>query len=203
MLLRNYDNAMICQGMVVTRGTSEFLVSDGEFGDGSLVIRNVYNNSNNKICNNSYWVHQPLSTFDNAGQTDSFSRGCSNLVIGDGNTPVTYDDFKLESMISGAKVIFASHSFDYQYNEENNTLTSNYKKVFTATENITIKEIGVYSSVPFGTTESKFIPILTYREVLETPIEVAAGSNVVVTFTKKQNLNQNKPADYVATASVE
>lgn len=200
MLLRNYDNAMVCKGMVATRGTSEYLVSDGEFGDGSLIVKDV-NGNLRKICNNTNWKYQPLSVFDNVGQTESFDYGCSNLVIGTNDTPVTYDDYDITSYISG--VTFASHSFDYQYNEEDNTLITNYKKIFTATQDITIKEICIMSSVPFSASSSGFTVILTYREVLETPIEVAAGSNAVITFTKKQSLNQNKPADYVATASVE
>jgi hypothetical protein len=44
---------------------------------------------------------------------------------------------------------------------------------------------------------------LVYREVLETPIEVPAAANVMITLTKRISPNSNQPADYVATASVE
>lgn len=193
MLLRNYDNLMAISGMLKTRGTNNYISSDEGFGDGILSVKRVYPDTVSRVVN-SDWGYEPLSTFEGIQYTESFSTGSSNLGVGSGSRPVTYDDNKMESPLH---LTFVNHSFDYSYDEENNALVSNYRKIFSTTTDVTIREIGILYTAP-GTGA-----ILVYREVLESPIQVPAGSNVVIKFTKKQSLNQNRPTDYTATASVE
>lgn len=202
MLLRNYDNLMVAKCMPVS-STSKIISTDTDvFGDGHL---NVLSSSNIKraINFNTGWRYTPCSYFTDSfiNTSGSLSEGMSGLVCGNGDTPVTYDDYALELPFTASQVGYVSgaHKTEMVYNESDNSWTTTYTRPLAAITDIVVKEIGVYTGFYYGSSYDK---ALVYRKVLDTPIEVTAGSNFILTFTTVMSANPNKPADYDASAAI-
>lgn len=113
----------------------------------------------------------------------------SNLVIGDGDAPVTYGDFKLAGNTFGST--FTKVSSDVVFDEDSRcwvrTLTVKYSN--TKDTDFVVKEWGIWrgrdgTSASLTYTNNSFI-ILVYREVLDEPITIAANSTATLTFTLK------------------
>lgn len=188
MFTRNYD--LICSICSSTFKKSNISVLD-----------NKTKNVNGDTVYSSFAVgYFPFNNFVITNNVGS-QNGQTALLVGSNDAPETYDDFKL-NLITGLTGISAT---EFQTGLiENDTIFENTIKVIYTNSNsdtITIKEIGAYYD-PVGNT-SNYYQFLIYREVLDTPIEVPAGANVVISLTKRVNLYSNQPADYVATASIE
>lgn len=199
MLLRNYDNIEVISRL---RASTPAMPLSGTYGlDDNFNIKPTSNETINYVGS-----HCDMSLFNFKNGANSYGGGgvnYTNLIVGSSDTPVTYNDTSLGASISTANITNLSESFtDPVYDEVNQTWTREYKKVFSAVSDITIKEIGIVKglSCNSGNYQKYF---LVYREVLETPIEVPTGANVVITFKAIVSANPNKPTDYVATASVE
>lgn len=199
MLLRNYDNIEVISRL---RASTSAMRLSGTYGvDGNFNIRPT---SNETI----YYVgaHCDMSLFNFKNGANSYGGGgvtYTNLIVGSGDTPVTYNDKLLATLINSANLTNLTESFTNPvYDETTQTWTREYKKVFCAASDVTIKEIGITKGLYCndGNYQKYF---LVYREVLDTPIEVPTGTNVVITFKAIVSANPNKPTDYVATASVE
>lgn len=110
----------------------------------------------------------------------------SNLVVGSGTTPVTMEDYRIESEITTLSCLSVSVSYD----PENGTVTYDKTIKNTSSGTITVSEIGIvglmkyYSSVHTSNSGTTF-PVLCYREVLDTPIVVAPGESFTVSITHK------------------
>ena len=212
MILRNYDNIMTARRLTVYNYGVKLSTDTEHFTDGHInvkgfdgVMENIWNGSTGGGL-------LPLSAFkEYANQKDnSLSNGVSNLVCGGGNTDVngnvgvSYDDYELAEIFSTLQVEYipGSSKCEKVYNADG-SWTSTYSRIMTniSGEMLTVKEIGVFSGFPFNS--SSFDSCLTYRKVLDTPIEVPAGANFVLSFTTTVSANPNKPADYDASASVE
>ena len=204
MLLRNYDNIQILFNYAKPMGYPQCTDKD-VFGDGHLNIKSTggsivtrYNGGNQY--NQNLFGSFYLGENELASNTANYELQ-SNLIIGGGDTPVTYDDYCLTSMFSKTQVTANLQQHENLYYDDINRIwVSTYKKLFLANEDITVKEVGVTTRV--RTAKSYDYDYLIYRDVLETPIEVKAGELVAITFTTKMGYG-NKPTDYVATASVE
>jgi hypothetical protein len=201
MLLRNYDN-LITLGSYNWKKWSIFIPTDNsKFGDGDLTLKNTSGGL-------TYFISPPYPTMsfanlDNSYTSNNSKSGSCSLIVGSGDTLVTYDDYKLENIISTNDIQAVNiTNTDPVYDIANDVWVGEYKKVFMALNDITIKEICVayYNSFTNG---GYYQTLLLYREVLETPIEVPANATVTVIFKVKVKPNSNKPADYVASASVE
>lgn len=196
MILRNYDNhiAMFQGTSSLGRSTSyngsSITQEVTDYGEGSLKCKSITGSVGD--CVISYEHALPFCHWSGGATTYNLSR----LIIGDDNTAVSYNDYKLGNNITGKTTFVSQQIESCRLDITNNCIITNYKCVLMANEDITIKEIGVIYS-DYNTQ------YLMYREVLETPIEVQANATVTMTFTKKVSVNPNKPADYVATASVE
>lgn len=107
----------------------------------------------------------------------------TNLVVGSGTTPVTEDDYCLESEITTLSSVAVTTS----RNCANGTVT--YKKTMTNTSSdaITVSEIGIAFIAVYATSGTSSsgtaFPVLAFREVLDTPITVAAGDTFTITIT--------------------
>lgn len=118
---------------------------------------------------------------------------------GTGTTPVTYEDYTLESPInSGLTIVSNSGTLrqQTQYNSSNNHYST--KRSFTinnsSTSNITISEIGISVCVPYQSTYAiSYYGVLVYREVLDTPITLAPSESIVVTFEKDAEIYNYTP----------
>lgn len=204
MILRNYDNvitALKLRTLASERAGSVISTDITTFGDGYLNVKCV----SGEVGRIYSTAISPLCGFSSNEENDAAtSNGYSNLVIGGSDTAVSYDDYCLGEQFTSSQVtainngkITESKVFD----AVTNTFKTTYTRSYLANEDITIKEIGVKSGVNY--TSSKTYTCLMYREVLDTPIEVPKNATVTLTFTIIESANPNKPADYVATASVE
>ena len=141
--------------------------------------------------------------FNNFGITNNVGGmyGQTFLLVGSNDAPATYDDYRL-NLITGLTGISVT---EFQTGLiENETVFENVIKVIYTNSNsssVTIKEIGAYYDCA-GNTSNNY-QMLIYREVLETPIEVPPGANVVVSLTKRIYLYANEPVSYAATVNIE
>lgn len=201
MLLRNYDK--LCAFSTLTH----LYDASGNMGTTQYdVINNIYPKATGGNILGLFTQARsapglPMTKFTNGlnGLGDITYHDC-NLIVGTNNTPVTYDDYTM-SPISTNDIKNIAHTYEFHEDENTGEIISTYKKTFTAFNDITIKEIGVIQGVQNSSSSYQYV--LVYREVLETPIEVPAAANVMITLTKRISPNSNQPADYVATASVE
>lgn len=198
MLLRNYDK--ICALSDISHLNSVKLFN--EYNVISSIFPRDTSGTSRQPYSDSSAMRRPMTTFSNNGNTltgGTTFYNC-NLIVGTSSTPVTYDDYTM-SPISASDIQNVAHSYELTTDESTGELISTYKKTFTALTDTTIKEIGVIQG--FQTGSNGYWAVLVYREVLETPINVVAGANAMITLTKRISPNSNQPTDYVATASVE
>lgn len=109
-----------------------------------------------------------------------------NWVVGSGTTPVSLEDYCLESEIT----TLSCSAVNVSYDPVNGTVT--YDKIMknTSSEAITVSEIGIVSPMRYytaanSTNTGTVFPVLVYREVLDTPITAAAGETFTVSITHK------------------
>lgn len=201
MFLRNYDNIRVSSSMI-----GQFASNKGFNLDGRLAVRGWSGGTTgvyDSIQNFNFASSSSTGSYnDNSVVTTNYD-GISycKLVVGSDDTPVTYDDYKLGALISTNDIGFVTSSTtDVIYDESDDTVTQTYTKIFVAKNDITIKEIGI-NGVCNNTGGGYRQNSLIYREVLKTPIDVPQGANVVISFTLKRTLYDNKPVE--ATVSVE
>ena len=197
MNLRNYDNVMAAKQLVAQLSNTN-PISQGEhtnFGDGQLTWKDKYANIRPIYdwCGSSCEGMQ--LPFSDGGNVDY------GLICGSGDTPVTYDDYKLAAEFTSNDISFVSKEYsDTTYDEATNTFTRILKKVISAKKDLTIKEIGFANYLYHGS--SKYIALF-YRKVLDEPISVEANSNFELTFTTVVSACANKPAEYEASVTTE
>ena len=170
MLLRNFYNALayLMIGSKSIGSTSDFCEGilymkklDGTISAPSSVITNSYTN---------YWF--PMSDMVSSGTSYLYG----NIMFGTGNTPVTFDDYKLTDY----KYFSANGSCTTDgvtYDDETKTFSNIFRCNFTNSTgaDMTIREIGI----------TAVRNVLYYREVLETPFTVPAGKTITFTHEFK------------------
>lgn len=185
MWLRNFDNVMlIASGLpFVEYGNYQ----NGMNVNGSTVFGEGYVNakapngtiSNIAINKNSYFFAPAVCAK-------------SSIVLGTGSTAVTYDDFKLSGDViasnQGLSVANPQITYDAVSKKYSKVITITYTN--TTASSVTISEWGIYqvnnntsstyTSIAFSNTESKIV--LLYREVLSSPVVVAAGETVTLSL---------------------
>lgn len=176
MFLRNYDNYWAAS-QLVTSGISSSYGSNAEFGDG-FINQKVSNSAIQTValCSNYGYFHGP------------FSISAAGICLGDGDVPVTYDDYNLSGNIITNNLVQESSTriFDADTKKYTHTLICTY---YNSTEApITIKEWGLFrtnsgtsTSATFSNNSSSLV--LTYREVLVEPIVIAAGETATINFS--------------------
>ena len=204
MLLRNYDNfitAITSLNSLINYQSSVLSSYVDVFGDGHINVKNMAGKITQIRAGQNAQSVAPLSNFGENDNGTNAGTNQSSLIVGGGTKEVSYDDYCLDNQFTTSQVTYVSNTQTKSrvYDETENAWVSTYKRIMTAKEDITITEIGVkhFYYEQYSNT------MLVYRELLETPIEVPANANFVLTFIQKIYANPNKPADYVATASVE
>ncbi len=206
MLLRNYDN-LVALCALPNAGLGKTLGDATAFSDEHLCLKDIsgaLKRVYHYFGSSAYGFDMPFKQFTcGSTQFADISIGHSTIVAGNGDTPVTYDDYKLENIFTNTQVQKISHSVgDVIYNEADNTWEKTYYCVCLAKEDLTVKEIGIYAKPTQTTSSSSAYSALVYRKVLDAPVEVPANANFVLSFTVKVSANSSKPADYDATASM-
>ena len=192
MNLRNYDNIMAAKQLVAKNNS---YISQGEhtnFGDGHLTCKDKNANIRkiSYFCGSSSYEGMRLP-FSDSGYIGT------GLICGSGDTPVTYDDYKLAAELTNNEISFVSSAYsDTIYDEATNSFKRTVKKIFAAKQDLIIKEIGFSSGIYSGGSQYE---TLMFRKVLDTPISVQANSNFELTFTTTVSACANKPVDYDAS----
>jgi hypothetical protein len=103
------------------------------------------------------------------------SQQTTYLSFGSGDSAETIDDYKLSFILTINSV--GSFTSKTLMNEDG-SVTVFYKGNIRSTENVTIKELGLINCQYCSST----CPVLMYRKVLETPIELTANVPAAITF---------------------
>ena len=173
MLLRNYYNwlAMLAMGVSSTDTST--------FGDGHL---------NTKVLGGSLAAIKLTQYSEVVGFGNSISTSIvgsdttSNaIIIGSGDTAVTFDDYALDSIISSGWTKGTPIVGTPAYNSGTKKWTNTISFVCTNTSgsDLTIKEIGIVARiVDYVSTTSSLI----YREVLASPVTITNGTSSTITL---------------------
>lgn len=199
MLLRNYDKMDLMRRIAdQSDSNSYFGAVNDDFTGNNLSIKDI-----DGYVKRVYNAPTLLGNFGHNSSMLIISNSVTCLVCGSGSTPVTYDDYKLENILTDTQAQGVKIEGDYNpvYNEETDSWSRTVSRTFLANEDLVINEIGVYQGCTYEYEKRQLV--MVYRKVLDTPIEVPAGANFTISFTTNISANQNKPNNYDATASVE
>ena len=196
MFLRNFDNAALLllgcgkkEGGSVAKSTvHESLIGLG-YSDGMLAVRKT----------NGEVSGYKLGNFITSSSSDYIQHLLSlepkSICLGQGNTEVSYDDYKLSGDVVENKLIQVSNEVIYENNSKEfvHTLIATYTN--STDEVVTINEWGLYASNDFGGSSTlKGIysnndnSILLTREVLDEPVVIEPGTTATLTFTLRAGL---------------
>lgn len=200
MLLRNYDNVMFATKVPFIADTFLHIGTSENFGDGYLSVKDKDGNIRKLALDEDRYdrfTSVPLRRFLNVAS--GYGQKTRTIRCGSGTTPVTYDDYMLESEFTADQTTFVgAESTNENYNAESDCLTRTITYKCFVVSDITIGEIGIYDSVYYSvssaTTTGADCSCLMYREVLAEPIQVSANSTYTVSLTiTVRGLNPNNP----------
>lgn len=130
--------------------------------------------------NNRRWTYD--ITYNQASYLNQQRTFDSGLVIkvGSGNTAPTVSDYALANKITSGSI----SSFQRAYSTENGKLRirMTFKYSAPSDSDITIKEIGLFKEMLYGTSTSNLANYLFARHVLQTPVTVPANASALITF---------------------
>lgn len=184
MFLRNYDNRLLAQHIFNGHpyGYSSLVtvsISTNVFGDGYCNIKA----GDGGI--------KPVTIVASGTTPVAVNFSKSGLCFGDGNVPVTYNDYRLSGNIvpNNTKEISREISYDAATRKHKITVTLTYTN--TGDMDITISEWGIWSQNPQTTNVSGSLSewknnanvSLMYREVLDEPIVIKVGTTSTFTLT--------------------
>lgn len=184
MFLRNYDNMMVLYHMSsgstdVYNGSSEISINSASiFGDGYINVKR----SDGSVAGFVKVYHS-----NNVLYITPLSR--NNICIGTGVIPVTYEDYTLSgNILDNTKLAYVSSEVKYDSESRKVIKTATYTYTNETEESITISEWGLFrkwntssssSAIKFSNSSYN---ILLYREVLDTPIVIEAGTTGTIKF---------------------
>jgi len=177
MFLRNYDNKMAAYHLrdSIKAFVTSMSNSTSMFGDG------YYNQMTpSGTC-------KSIAFDGNGAGFPVLALIPNGICLGDGNAEVTYEDYKLSGTLVTNKLqeLSTTITYDEETNKWKKTLVATYSN--TGTTDITISEWGLwtYTTVSTSTTynNSSSDHVLVYREVLDEPIVIEAGTTATLTFS--------------------
>ena len=191
MLLRNYyeiyrkiSSTVNLKNVQGTTITGKYLSFDSSsILDGVSLKFMTNSDSSNNSKNYGYNQFGCAYCCVNNGNPESITNfrfmGIPLIGVGTGNTPVTYEDYKLDNIIALPQ---SNYNIVDITDESGEAIGLSLKVVCNNTtgSDVTIKEIGVYSGC--NTKTSTGIPFLVMREILNTPVTVPNGSSAVISF---------------------
>lgn len=129
----------------------------------------------------SFWNYT-IADFMNFGRSTTNLGNC-DFVLGSGDTPETYEDYRVESEI----LLGLAGKSHFLNSEGNLVLSKTYQN--TSEDAVTIREVGFIYIVSSSSTRGDNYQraVLCSREVLQTPITLESGETVTVSL-----INNNK-----------
>lgn len=100
--------------------------------------------------------------------------------VGSGNTAPTISDYALANRITSGSI----SNFQRAYSTENGKLRirMTFKYIAPSNSDITIREIGLFKEMFYGTSSDNLVNYLFARHVLQTPVTVPANASALITF---------------------
>lgn len=185
MFLRNFDNFLMGLVGLPSAPNTNFNYVDGnmyinysgQFGDGSVNVKKANGSIEAMKVNNGSYVSSTLGM------------GKSNICLGTGNTPVTYEDYDLSGDIVSSKLLtYQSHEFTYDESTHKFKKRVTYTYSNTGSTDLVVSEWGLwtssgtYFSSAVNFRDNKTYDVLLYREVLDEPLTIPAGVTSTLTF---------------------
>lgn len=203
MFLRNYDNWMLAlMGAAHTNGYATGFDSSYLSHYNGWKIMSTYNShiGNTDTAGDGYINFRTTSgalkniSGSTSGDSDLVicptAMGAYGICLGNGDTAVTYEDYQLsgEVVIPNSKLALVSTVVTFNATKKCFTRTTIYTYTNTGDSDITIKEWGLYNNTGTPSTTKDFSNshanmVLMFREVLDTPITIAAGTSGTLTFS--------------------
>ena len=170
MFTRNWYSVLAKE---ISNGDVPYTVYTGTTYTGKPATRlNIYENS-------SVYAYTPTMCQLRKKTTDY-----GGVVLGDGTTPPTIDDYKLSgNVISGFTY---TKALTITNDESGVTLSCLFTITNTSDIGFTIGELGLLASVASG-SYTEATKILLERTVLDTPVSIPAGGIGQVTYTIRIN----------------
>lgn len=182
MWLRNFDNVMLMASGLpyTTYGTLQndvYIGNNNTFEDGNVNVKVPSGTVREfRLCySNSYRAPLICSPY--------------NIVLANGTTAVTYGDYRMSGDVvaTSNRLSVANPSIAYD------STSKKFKKVITVTftntssDSVTISEYGLCNQVAdlsttYSYENSSYRHALLYREVLSSPVVVAAGETVTLSL---------------------
>lgn len=184
MFLRNYDNIMLvnCIRPKISSSSSNYIASSNAtyFADGYYNIKST-----------SAAISNITAAIYCNEVNPAFSMSTEGICLGDGNESVTYDDYKLSGNLVTNKLVQVTRTvkYDSETGKWKVTLIASYSN--TGSTDITISEWGMWK-YNYGTSQTTSSPsysnsssscYLVFREVLDEPIVIEAGTTATLTFS--------------------
>ena len=119
---------------------------------------------------------QPIFTFNNSFPGNGVS-------FGDGSVPPTLDDYTLSG--SPITTLSITSAVIVSNNEDDASITGVYTITNTGSDEVTIREVAMFRSVPRYTSGN--FTIMLDRTVLDNPVTIPAGGIGQVTYTIRLN----------------
>ena len=165
----------------VTNSSSAYNISNLPFKDiGGTEHTTVYASTSSSV-NPTFLFSDVVNTVTPAVSVNSTTYPYTYLLIGSGDTPFTDTDYALDNrLVAGITFntsAFGKATYDSSLGKSIRTATF----TINTTTDITIKEIGLARYV--YTSSSQGYLALLYREVLDTPITLAAGQSVTLALS--------------------
>lgn len=109
--------------------------------------------------------------------TNVTCEGASALLVGKNAAEEAEDDYTLD-FVTDLTHLNISTITSVAGNKATNTIVRTF--IYTGSDSITVKEVGLFQSI--NTAEGSSIPLLIMRKVLENPITVGSGETFTVTL---------------------
>ena len=201
MWTRNYTNLLNSMITVLSSGGSS-----SSFGFGNNYLFNYKNTKGNvyEICtyssDSNYANYATASAFLSGGGVNStanvntltkldewFRQSRTHTVyvaLGSSSTEPTYEDYTLGSLITSYSKDSSAATVT---RNDDGTFTIDYRIIITATEDITVREIGIFKPVAhkgssYSSDYNSYYTLLN-RMVLDEPITIASGESANVSFS--------------------
>lgn len=187
MFLRNYYNALVdyaCNGNTTSSNLNVYksAACESEYTPTSATLP----------CGATYGIKKLMAMFPTATKASATGTAASTthttgVIFGTGTVEPTVDDY----MMSGEH--FVDYTASYTLTEEADdlgiTYTCAYTLTSTASEDVTISEIGLSTttSAKKGTASYYHFGLMVERTLLENPITIAPGGVGQITYTLRIN----------------
>jgi hypothetical protein len=156
----------------------------GAFGAGYLSAKET---SGSVHSTNNQVVQRPGRYNDNYGYINNIAQSVGGILVGSGDTHFTIEDYQLAALIehgtgAGQLSYLAMAPLTSSYESGTKVWSSEIGRLFNNNSggSITIKEVGLaWYGYAFGTNA----PFLVARDVLGSPVAVANGAQLTVTYT--------------------